>query len=180
MTDKNSFILYTEYHEQMELLTDVQAGQLMKVMFAYAAGHEWEVNDPVVAMLWSIMKRRMDIDSEKYQKQCEAKRINGAKGGRPCKSSGEKVSKNEIVQAKETEPKGEIVNGAYENQEKPVGYFENQAKHDTCNMILIRDTETDTYDMIHDTEKEKKKNNKTKAVGGSPPKWNKYALGEWY
>ncbi len=151
MSDKNSFILYTEYHEQMDMLNNEQAGQLLKAIFAYAAGNEPEVSDPMAAMLWSIMKRRMDIDNEKYQRQCAAKRSNGAKGGRPSKNSAEKT---------EAEPEAKT--------EKPNETYENLEKHDTCNMT--HDTDTETCNMKHETEKEKEKN---KTVSGFvPPSWS--------
>ena len=127
MADKKSFILYTEYQEQINMMTDEQAGQLMKAIFAYESGQEVNVTDPVVMMLWSIMKRRLDIDNEKYDKKCEANQENGKKGGRPPKNKTDGIVKK--------------ANGKNQNPKKPNGFEENPKNLDTCNMI--HDTEND-------------------------------------
>lgn len=127
MADKKSFILYTEYQEQINMMTDEQAGQLMKAIFAYESGQEVNVTDQVVMMLWSIMKRRLDIDNEKYDKKCEANQENGKKGGRPPKNKSDGIVKK--------------ANGKNQNPKKPNGFEENPKNLDTCNMI--HDTEND-------------------------------------
>ena len=86
MADKISFVLYTRYEEQINMLNDEQAGQLMKAIFAYQKKGEAEVSDPVVAMLWSVIKQQLDVDNQKYQETCNNRKEAGKKGGRPKKN----------------------------------------------------------------------------------------------
>lgn len=108
MADKISFVLYTRYEEQINMLNDEQAGQLMKAIFAYQKKGTAEVSDPVVAMLWSVIKQQLDIDNQKYQETCNSRKEAGKKGGRPKKSEG----------SCNTEEKAKKPNGFSENQTK--------------------------------------------------------------
>ena len=107
---KGTFILYTEMHEQMDLLTDEQAGKLIKAVFHYKADMELPEMDSVTAMVFAFVRQKLDRDAKKYDEVCEKHRQAGAKGGRPKKA-----------------------NGSDENQEKPNGFLKtknNQEKHD--------------------------------------------------
>jgi hypothetical protein len=82
---KKSFIVYTSYRAQIELLDDSQIGRLFRAMLSYADGEEPEIPDPVVGMAFSFIKSQLDRDIEKYNEVAEKNRVNGAKGGRPKK-----------------------------------------------------------------------------------------------
>lgn len=82
MAEKNSFVLYTKYQEQINILNDAQAGQLMKAIFAYQTGQEIEISDPMVVMLWSVIRQQLDVDNQKYEEECKKRAEAGAKGAR--------------------------------------------------------------------------------------------------
>ena len=82
---KKSFIVYTSYRAQIELLDDSQIGRLFKAMLSYADGEEPELSDPVVSMAFSFIRTQIDRDTEKYNAIVERNRANGVKGGRPKK-----------------------------------------------------------------------------------------------
>ncbi len=105
MADKSSFVLYTRYREQINLLNDEQAGRLMKAIFDYQAGEEVSITDPVVAMLWSVMKQQLDTDNQKYQETCAKRKEAGAKGGKNKASKSETAAANQAnaIVAKQTE-----------------------------------------------------------------------------
>lgn len=107
---KDSFLLYTEIVEQVDLLTDEQAGKFIKAVLHYKAGTELPQMDGVTAMVFAFVRQKLDRDAKKYDEVCEKHRQAGAKGGRPKKA-----------------------NGSDENQEKPNGFLKtknNQEKHD--------------------------------------------------
>ena len=107
---KDSFLLYTEIVEQVDLLTDEQAGKFIKAVLHYKAGTELPQMDGVTAMVFAFVRQKLDRDAKKYDEVCEKHRQAGAKGGRPKKA-----------------------NGSEENQEKPNGFLKtknNQEKHD--------------------------------------------------
>ena len=83
--DKNSFLIYLDYQEQFELLTDEQAGQLIKAIIKYEKTGEITKLEGMIKMAFSFIKTQLDRDREKYNKKCEKNKENGRKGGRPKK-----------------------------------------------------------------------------------------------
>lgn len=83
--DKNSFLIYLDYEEQFNLLTDEQIGQLMRATMQYEKTGEITELDGMVKMAFSFIKTQLDRDREKYNKKCEKNRENAKKGGRPKK-----------------------------------------------------------------------------------------------
>lgn len=85
MSDKKSFVFYTEYREHLEMLPPEQIGELMLALIDYQ--ETGEVPDlpkgSALAMCFSFIKKRMDKDNTKYEEKCERNRSNGKKGGRP-------------------------------------------------------------------------------------------------
>lgn len=111
MTAKNSFVLYTDYINQIELLDVDQRGVLFTAIMYYSSGAEIPEMDAVTAMAFSFIKTQLDKDSEKYNKTVESRREAGKKGGRPPKE--EKNSDNS-----ENQTKAKKANGFSENQTK--------------------------------------------------------------
>lgn len=110
---RNSFILYTEYEEQIEMLNDEQAATFLRAVFAYASGKDLPEMDGMTAMLFSMVKRRMDRDQEKYEEVAEKRAEAGRKGGRP--RSEEKANAFD-----EKQTKAKKSNGFFEKQKNPV------------------------------------------------------------
>ena len=88
--DKNSFLIYLDYEEQFDLLTDEQIGQLMRAIMKYEKTKEIPQLDGMLKMAFSFIKTQLDRDREKYEKKCERNKENGAKGGRPKKQEDKK------------------------------------------------------------------------------------------
>ena len=55
---KDSFILFTEYKEQIEMLSDEQAGVLMKAIFCYASDEKLPEMDELTKMAFSFIKAK--------------------------------------------------------------------------------------------------------------------------
>lgn len=86
-TTKKSFVLYLDYAEHLDQLTDAECGQLLRAIFAH---EDPERPEPTylrgaTAMAYSFIKAQLDRDREEYEKKCEKNRKNGLKGGRPTK-----------------------------------------------------------------------------------------------
>ena len=86
--DKSSFLIYLDYEEQFNLLTDEQVGQLMRAIIKYERTREIPQLDGVIKMAFSFIKTQLDRDREKYEARCEKNRENANKGGRPKKANG--------------------------------------------------------------------------------------------
>lgn len=108
MSDKKSFVFYTEYREHLEMLPPEQIGELMLALIDYQ--ETGEVPDlpkgSALAMCFSFIKKRMDKDNIKYEEKCERNRSNGKKGGRPTNQT--------------------VISETEENPNKPFGFSENQ------------------------------------------------------
>lgn len=100
--DKNSFLMYLDYQEQFELLTDEQAGQLIKAIIKYEKSGEIPELDGMLKMAFSFIKTQLDRDREKYNKKCEKNKENGRRGGRPKKEEKQKDNKDNF-ESKKTE-----------------------------------------------------------------------------
>lgn len=114
-----SFVIYTKYIDQIELLDMEQRGLLLTAIMYYAAGRELPEMDAVTAMAFAFIRAQIDADKEKYQKTVEARREAGRMGGRPPKAKVEDESKENRDKAK-----------------KPNGFSEKQnkaKKHDNDN-----------------------------------------------
>ena len=89
---KDSFVMYTKYEEQISLLTDAQAGVLLRAMLKYQSGQDLPQMDGMTQMAFAFIKQQMDFDNQKYDAMCDAKREAGKRGaeygklgGRPTK-----------------------------------------------------------------------------------------------
>lgn len=132
--NKASFILYTEYAEQIAMLNDAQAAAFLRAVFAYASGGELPEMDGMTMMLFSMVRRRMDQDAERYAEVVEKRAEAGKKGGRP---KAEEKANGSSEKAKKA-------NGFSEEAKKANGFSEKQKNPDTD---YDTDTVTDTdYD----------------------------------
>lgn len=82
---KNSFVLYDEYFEHIDLMTDEQAGMLLRAIMAYRNGKDLPEMDAAATIAFSFIRQQMDRDSEKYEETCRKRAEAGAMGGRPRK-----------------------------------------------------------------------------------------------
>jgi len=79
--EKISFVLYGSYEEQVNMLTDEQAGKLFKGVFKYVRTGEKQNNDPMVKLMLSVIGHQLDIDAQKYAEKIERRKEAGRKGG---------------------------------------------------------------------------------------------------
>lgn len=108
---KESFLLYTKYAENIEMLTMEQRGILFTAIMNYAAEKELPEMDGMVKMAFSFIRSQMDLDAEKYNDVCRKRAEAGKKGGRPKKEEAE-----------------EKANGFSDDTKKANGFFEKQEK----------------------------------------------------
>ena len=97
VTDKATFILNNEYKEQVDMLNDVQAGQLFRAILQYANGQSIDkFADPTVGMMFSFVRQQMDKDYKKYAEVCQKRAEAGRKGGlQKAKNRAEAINATE-------------------------------------------------------------------------------------
>lgn len=131
MSDKKSFVLYTDYLQHLELLSMEQRGVFITAVMFYVTGKELPEMDGMTKMAFSFAKAQIDRDSERYQKTVEARRAAGKMGGRP---------KANALPENQTEAKK--ANGFFEKKTKA-------KKPDTDN-DTVTDTVTDKKQIMCD------------------------------
>lgn len=122
---KNSFIMYTDYMEQISMLKREQRGDLFTAIMAYADNAELPDMDDVTRMAFCFIRSQMDRDKSKYLDTVEKRREAGKQGGRP-KASG-------------SDDKAKKANGFFENQteaKKP----DNVNDNDNVNVLKKKGT----------------------------------------
>lgn len=109
---KNSFVFYTDYINQIELLNMQQRGLLFTAVMYYVAGREPPELDGITSMAFSFIRNQLDKDIEKYNRTVEARREAGKKGGRPPVKPNEAnaFSEKQKKQTKAKKPDNDNVN----------------------------------------------------------------------
>ena len=103
MDGKNSFILYCDTGQHLELLSDEDAGLLFKGIVHYADTGELPKLPPMAAMAFSFIRAQIDRDQEKWNTTREKRRAAGKSGG--LKSGESRQRSNEAKEANASNPK---------------------------------------------------------------------------
>ena len=75
MAERKSIMLYLDALEQWDMLTDEQAGVLIKALLRYSkTGEQLESTDGMVKMAFSFMSAQIDRDGAKWERTCEKRR----------------------------------------------------------------------------------------------------------
>ena len=75
MAEKKSFMLYFDNEQQFNMLTDEQAGKLIKSLFRFAKNGEIpEFTDGMIKMAFSFITSQIQRDLKKYDEKCERNR----------------------------------------------------------------------------------------------------------
>ena len=105
---KNSFVLYTDYLPQLQLLSMEQRGVLFTAIMHYSSGMDLPDMDGMTSMAFSFIKTQIDRDNEKYQQTVEARREAGRRGGK--KKSGDEANDFSDKQSEAKEADNDNVN----------------------------------------------------------------------
>lgn len=161
MAEKSSFVLYDKYSEQVNMLSDEQAGLLFKAILSYRNNEPMEINDPAVQILLSVIKQQIDIDAKKYQETCEKRKAAGAKGG-SAKASNAKQNAEESSNTKQGLANDSKAKQSQENS--------SNAKQKVAN---VADSDSE-YDNDCDIDNEKNNNPPISPQGEAKPTRHKY------
>lgn len=78
--EKVSFLMYLDYEEQFNLLTNEQLGQLIRAIMEYEKTHIVPQLDGVVKMAFSFIKAQLDRDRDKWKEEKQKRSEAGKKG----------------------------------------------------------------------------------------------------
>lgn len=83
--DKKSFVMYMSWMPMLKAMPTEQLGELMKAVACYQTGEDVEIDDPVIAAIWEMMKATFEEDAVKYEEMVQRNSERGKLGGRPKK-----------------------------------------------------------------------------------------------
>ncbi len=95
--EKISFLMYLDYDEHFKLLTDEQAGQLIKAIIQYEKTKEMPNIEGVVKMAFSFIKQQLDRDEEKWQEEKKKRSEAGKKGMKNRWNSNKDNKDNNVI-----------------------------------------------------------------------------------
>lgn len=96
---KGSFIMYVDNRQQFEMISDEQAGKLIKALLSYAdTGEKMQTEDGMLQMAFSFLSGVMDRDAKKYNETCERRAEN-------AKKRWEQKQKEQETKAQDEKPK---------------------------------------------------------------------------
>ncbi|MCH5300950.1 MAG: hypothetical protein J1E56_06490 [Ruminococcus sp.] len=111
-TKPKYFCCYLDNETILNHLTDEQAGQLWKLLYAYAnRNSKSDIDNPLVAMGFDVFSQQIDRDFEKYQEKCEKNRANASNRKRPLtNASNGSQDKDKDKEKNKREEKEEYIN----------------------------------------------------------------------
>ena len=110
---RETFVFYTEWADQFELLNVQQRSDLIMSILYYQQGRELPDMDGITKMAFSFIKKALDRDSEKWLEIVEKRREAGKLGGRPKKQ--EKAKKPNGFPKNQTKAKKPDNDNDYDN-----------------------------------------------------------------
>jgi len=88
MNRKNSFIMYCDSSKQINMLSDQQAGRLLKAILEYTSnGVVTEFGDPMIELVFSYIQGHIDRDSQKWEDVRQKRVMAGRKGGKATQAN---------------------------------------------------------------------------------------------
>lgn len=109
---RNSFVMYTDYMQHLEIMSMEQRGIFLTAIMRYASGETLPEMDGMVCMAFSFARAQMDRDDEQYQKTKEARREAGRRGGVARVANSSTVKQTVANQANATFAKQTVANQA--------------------------------------------------------------------
>ena len=83
MENKKSFVLYPDQEEIFNILSDEQAGKLIKIIFAYVNDRDPEPEDLILKLAFTPIKNHLKRDLKNWKAMIVRQSENGKLGGRP-------------------------------------------------------------------------------------------------
>lgn len=116
---KNSFIIYHNYRDSLEDLTNEQVGLLFRAIFDYEIEKKEPNFNGELKIAFRFIKKDLDLNADKYDNICERNRLNGLKGGRPKNPKNpDGFSKTQENPKNPDEPKKADNDNEYDNDDE--------------------------------------------------------------
>ena len=140
---KNSFVIYHNYRDTLEDLTDEQVGKLFRAIFDYEIDKKEPNFNGELKIAFRFIKKDLDLNNDKHESICERNRKNGQKGGAP---KGNQNARKQPKQPKQPDNDNEYDND-YDNDDDYILESKEESKNKEINNNIHTHTR-ETYDEI--------------------------------
>lgn len=147
---KNSFVIYHNYRDTLEDLTNEQVGELFRAIFDYEIDKKEPNFNGELKIAFRFIKKDLDLNSDKYESICERNRMNGLKGGRPKNPknpNGFSKTQENPEKPKKADNDNEYDND-YDNDDDYILESKEESKNKEINNNNIHTHTRETYDEI--------------------------------
>lgn len=136
--DKKSFVAYSDWKNIFNMLTDEEAGKLIKHLLSYVNDENPTLEDRLLKLAFEPIKSQLKRDLQKYETVREKRAASGKLGGRPKTEEAKKANGFSEKQNKATESKQK-----QSKAKKPDTEYVNDNDNDTVNdndILLKKET----------------------------------------
>ncbi len=160
---KESFLLYESYKEAIDLMTDEQAGQLIKAIYAFQAGETIGEMDPALQFIFTIIANRLEKDNLAYAEKCKknakiAQKREAEKNTNVHESTGGEVNSTNVNERART----------LTNVHESTGGEVNSTNVNERARTLTNVHERDLYDSDNDNDSDSDNDKTIKSTSYSP------------
>ena len=154
MSEKQSFILYYNYYNQLALLSMKERGELITAVFEYELfGTVPEQLPPLVQMAFSIIRDALERDRATYEAVCRRNQENGRRGGRPKKAREDDKTEDWEEKPKKADHENGNENGnGNENENGNKNKNKNKNKMDMALSLVPEGKEQDCGAVLQGSE----------------------------
>lgn len=135
MNKHSSFVLYKEYREYIDMLSDQETGRLFKALFSVLSGGEEPELEGSTKIVFKVIYGQIMRDLEKWEETCRKRSEAGKKGGRPAKTEAvpEKQTKANESKIKQTKAKKAENENETETENEYETETENEYEYENVN-----------------------------------------------
>lgn len=166
---RDTFILYTEYAEQIGLLSDTQAGTLLKAILAFNADEELPKMDALTKMAFLNISNQMRRDAEKYDKMVAQRSAAGRRNGKAKAEEPKIEDVPEEPKPDESDKSEEWENNLVQRENNLVKRENNLVKRGTDVVEHNEDEDVDEDEDVNVDDKKKREKREKRASRFSPP-----------
>jgi len=136
MNKQNSFILYTDYAEIFQKLSDEQTGKLIKAIYQYVITGKMEDLETPLDYVMIPIKQNLDRNAKAYQETVEKRKMAGSQGG-----------KKRALNIQANQANAKFATNVQANKKVVQANLANQADNDNDN-VNVNDTSSSSIDDL--------------------------------
>ena len=133
MKKHNSFVLYKEYREYIDMLSDQETGRLFKALFSVLSGGEEPELEGSTKIVFKVIYGQIMRDLEKWEETCRKRSEAGKKGGRPAKTVDASEKQTKANESKIKQTKAKKAENETENEYENENEYETENEYENVN-----------------------------------------------